>query len=89
MIWARTWEILSFLGMADDFSRIAHAPPDGSPGNYLLFSTGPSNKTHRSFQASVLTIAGQTHQQKARGSACSKYHVRLIFLEALPPCANH
>ncbi|EIW63582.1 FAD/NAD-P-binding domain-containing protein [Trametes versicolor FP-101664 SS1] len=32
MIWARTWEILSILGMADDFSRIAHAPPDGSPG---------------------------------------------------------
>ena len=32
MIWARTWEILSFLGMAEDFSRIAHAPPDGSPG---------------------------------------------------------
>ncbi|KAI0355681.1 FAD/NAD-P-binding domain-containing protein [Trametes cingulata] len=32
MIWARTWEILSLLGMAQDFSRIAHAPPDGSLG---------------------------------------------------------
>ncbi|KAI1794210.1 FAD/NAD(P)-binding domain-containing protein [Ganoderma leucocontextum] len=30
MIWARTWEILSLLGMAEAFSRIAHAPPDGS-----------------------------------------------------------
>ncbi|KAI0708960.1 FAD/NAD-P-binding domain-containing protein [Cerioporus squamosus] len=32
MIWARTWEILSMLGMAEDFARIAHAPPDQSPG---------------------------------------------------------
>ncbi|KAH9931165.1 FAD/NAD(P)-binding domain-containing protein [Epithele typhae] len=32
MIWARTWEILTLLGMAGDFSRIAHAPPDGSLG---------------------------------------------------------
>ncbi|TBU25153.1 FAD/NAD(P)-binding domain-containing protein [Dichomitus squalens] len=32
MIYARTWEILSLLGMAQDFSRIAHAPPDGSLG---------------------------------------------------------
>ncbi len=32
MIWARTWEILLLLGMAEDFARIAHAPPDKSPG---------------------------------------------------------
>ncbi|KAH9859049.1 FAD/NAD-P-binding domain-containing protein [Lenzites betulinus] len=32
MIWARTWEILSLLGMAKDFARIAHAPPSSSPG---------------------------------------------------------
>ncbi|PIL36260.1 hypothetical protein GSI_01922 [Ganoderma sinense ZZ0214-1] len=32
MIWARTWEILSLLGMAEAFSCIAHAPPDGSLG---------------------------------------------------------
>ncbi|RPD59761.1 FAD/NAD(P)-binding domain-containing protein [Lentinus tigrinus ALCF2SS1-6] len=32
MIWARTWEILSMLGMAEDFARIAHAPPDQAPG---------------------------------------------------------
>ncbi|KAI0821662.1 FAD/NAD-P-binding domain-containing protein [Trametes gibbosa] len=31
MIWARTWEILSLLGMAEDFARIAHAPPSSSP----------------------------------------------------------
>ena len=42
MIWARTWEILSFLGMAEDFSRIAHAPPDGSPGAYCRAS-----RTHK------------------------------------------
>lgn len=32
MIWARTWEILSMLGMAEGFARIAHAPPDRFPG---------------------------------------------------------
>ncbi|KAI0745659.1 FAD/NAD(P)-binding domain-containing protein [Earliella scabrosa] len=32
MIWARTWEILSLLGMSEDFARIAHARPDKSPG---------------------------------------------------------
>ncbi|KAI0743626.1 FAD/NAD(P)-binding domain-containing protein [Daedaleopsis nitida] len=32
MIWARTWEILALLGMAEDFARIAHAPPDQSLG---------------------------------------------------------
>lgn len=32
MIWSRTWEILTLLGMASDFSQIAHATPDGSLG---------------------------------------------------------
>lgn len=35
MIWSRTWRILELMGLADDFSKIAHAPPDGSPGNRL------------------------------------------------------
>ena len=37
MIWARTWEILSLLGMADDFARIAHATPDPAPGKCFPF----------------------------------------------------
>ncbi|KAL6310424.1 FAD/NAD-P-binding domain-containing protein [Sparassis latifolia] len=32
MIWSRTWRILELLGMTSDFSKIAHAPPDGSLG---------------------------------------------------------
>ncbi|KAI0332310.1 FAD/NAD-P-binding domain-containing protein [Cubamyces sp. BRFM 1775] len=32
MIWSRTWKILSSLGMEEEFSRIAHAPPDSKPG---------------------------------------------------------
>ncbi|KAF7428286.1 hypothetical protein PC9H_007507 [Pleurotus ostreatus] len=32
MIWSRTWRILEQMGLADAFSRIAHAPPDGSMG---------------------------------------------------------
>ena len=39
MIWARTWEILSLLGMAEAFSRIAHAPPDESLGMYCFSCT--------------------------------------------------
>ncbi|KAL4266019.1 FAD/NAD(P)-binding domain superfamily protein [Pleurotus pulmonarius] len=32
MIWSRTWRILEQMGLADAFSRIAHAPPNGSMG---------------------------------------------------------
>ncbi|EJD03076.1 FAD/NAD-binding domain-containing protein [Fomitiporia mediterranea MF3/22] len=32
MIWTRTWTILELMGLAEEFSRIAHAPPDGSLG---------------------------------------------------------
>jgi len=32
MIWERTWKILTMLGMSSAFSKIAHAPPDGTTG---------------------------------------------------------
>ena len=32
MIWHRTWEILTQLGMATELSQVAHAVPDGSDG---------------------------------------------------------
>ncbi|EIN11914.1 FAD/NAD(P)-binding domain-containing protein [Punctularia strigosozonata HHB-11173 SS5] len=32
MIWSRTWRILQLLCLADQFSAVAHAPPDGSLG---------------------------------------------------------
>ncbi|KAI0062891.1 FAD/NAD(P)-binding domain-containing protein [Artomyces pyxidatus] len=32
MIWSRTWKILESLGLAEEFSKVAHAPPDGSLG---------------------------------------------------------
>lgn len=32
MIWARTWRILELMGLAEDFAKVAHAPPDGSMG---------------------------------------------------------
>jgi len=34
MIWSRTWRILQLMGLADEFSRIAHSPPDGSIGPF-------------------------------------------------------
>lgn len=34
MIWQKTWRILEIMGLAPEFSRIAHAPPDGSIGAY-------------------------------------------------------
>lgn len=32
MIWARTWRILEKMGLAQDFSKIAHSPPTGEQG---------------------------------------------------------
>lgn len=32
MIWTRTWQIIERMGLADEFSKISHAPPDGSLG---------------------------------------------------------
>ena len=32
MIWSKTWRILELLGMATDASKVAHCPPDSSPG---------------------------------------------------------
>ncbi|KAF8200714.1 FAD/NAD-binding domain-containing protein [Pholiota molesta] len=32
MIWARTWRILEQMGLAPEFSKIAHAPPTGAQG---------------------------------------------------------
>lgn len=32
MIWARTWRILEKMGLAPEFSKIAHAPPTGAQG---------------------------------------------------------
>ncbi|KAL5528518.1 hypothetical protein ACEPAF_7654 [Sanghuangporus sanghuang] len=30
MIWTRTWTILELMGLSEEFSKIAHAPPDSS-----------------------------------------------------------
>jgi salicylate hydroxylase len=32
MIWFRTWYILELLGVADDFSKVAHTTPSSNPG---------------------------------------------------------
>ncbi|PPQ77194.1 hypothetical protein CVT25_011040 [Psilocybe cyanescens] len=32
MIWARTWHILESMGLASEFSNIAHSPPTGAQG---------------------------------------------------------
>lgn len=32
MIWSRTWEILTLLGLGSKFAEVAHAPPDDSVG---------------------------------------------------------
>lgn len=32
MIWSRTWRILELMGLANEFSKIAHAPPSGLQG---------------------------------------------------------
>lgn len=32
VIWSRTWRILELMGLADDFAKVAHAPPESSIG---------------------------------------------------------
>lgn len=40
MIWSRTWEILNHLGLASQFAKIAHAPPDRSIGAHYAMLSG-------------------------------------------------
>lgn len=37
MIWARTWHILESMGLASEFSNIAHSPPTGAQGKLTTF----------------------------------------------------
>lgn len=42
MIWTRTWTILELLGLSREFSKIAHAPPDGTLGQRIQLSLSAS-----------------------------------------------
>ncbi|KAI0674871.1 FAD/NAD-P-binding domain-containing protein [Trametes maxima] len=70
MIWARTWEILSLLGMAADFSRVAHAPPDGSPG--IGFDYRKSDQSEQGFRFYLFQVP----------YGCIRFH-RAQFLDVL------
>ncbi|KAI8992893.1 FAD/NAD-P-binding domain-containing protein [Trametes punicea] len=70
MIWARTWEILSLLGLAQDFSRIAHTPPSSSPG--VGFDYRKSDQPEEGFRFYLFQVP----------YGCIRFH-RAEFLDVL------
>ncbi|KAG7446323.1 FAD/NAD-P-binding domain-containing protein [Guyanagaster necrorhizus] len=80
MIWSRTWKILEAVGLAEDFSRIAHPPPDGSIG--VGFDYRRSDQVEEGFQFRLVEMA----------YGCIRFH-RAHFLDVLvnrlPPGVAH
>ncbi|KAF8894081.1 FAD/NAD-P-binding domain-containing protein [Infundibulicybe gibba] len=80
MIWSRTWHILTRLGLGAEFSRIAHAPPDGSNG--VGFD----------FRRSDMSTEGSQFLLVEMPYGCIRFH-RAEFLDVLvdnlPPGVAH
>ncbi|KAH9951522.1 FAD/NAD-P-binding domain-containing protein [Amylocystis lapponica] len=70
MIWSRTWEILTSLGLAPDFARVAHAVPDGSTG--VGFDFRKSDQPEEGFSFYRFTLP----------YGCIRFH-RAQFLDVL------
>ncbi|KAK0504812.1 FAD/NAD-P-binding domain-containing protein [Armillaria luteobubalina] len=80
MIWSRTWKIFESIGLAEDFSRIAHSPPDGSIG--VGFDYRRSDQADEGFRFHLVEMA----------YGCIRFH-RAHFLDVLvnrlPPGVAH
>ncbi|KAK0455026.1 FAD/NAD-P-binding domain-containing protein [Armillaria borealis] len=80
MIWSRTWKIFESIGLAEDFSRIAHSPPDGSIG--VGFDYRRSDQAEEGFRFRLVEMA----------YGCIRFH-RAHFLDVLvnrlPPGVAH
>ncbi|KAF9453996.1 FAD/NAD(P)-binding domain-containing protein [Macrolepiota fuliginosa MF-IS2] len=80
MIWARTWRILELMGLAEDFAKVAHAPPDGSMG--VGFDYRRSDAPKEGFRFRLVQMP----------YGCIRFH-RASFLDAfvnhLPPDLAH
>ncbi|KAF9070110.1 FAD/NAD-binding domain-containing protein [Rhodocollybia butyracea] len=80
MIWARTWWILESLGLGPAFSKIAHAPPDGSI------------ETGFNFRRSDQAQEGFCFQMVRMPYGCVRfYRVSFldVFIDALPENVAH
>ncbi|KAF5393346.1 hypothetical protein D9757_000791 [Collybiopsis confluens] len=80
MIWARTWACLSSLGLAATFSKIAHAPPDGSIATGFDFRR--SDQPNEGFRFRLVQMP----------YGCIRfYRVDFLdaFVDALPPHVAH
>ncbi|KAJ3999660.1 FAD/NAD-P-binding domain-containing protein [Lentinula boryana] len=80
MIWARTWKILEQLGLGPAFSRIAHAPPDGSIG------------TGFDFRRSDQPQEGFTYHLVQMSYGCIRFYradFLDVFVDALPSGVAH
>ncbi|KAK0212884.1 FAD/NAD-P-binding domain-containing protein [Desarmillaria ectypa] len=73
MIWSRTWKIFESIGLAEDFSRIAHSPPDGSIG--VGFDYRRSDQVEEGFRFRLVEMA----------YGCIRFH-RAHFLDVLVNC---
>ncbi|KAI5123693.1 hypothetical protein M0805_001721 [Coniferiporia weirii] len=73
MIWTKTWRILERLGLAEEFSKIAHAPPDGSLG--VGFDYRRSDQPEEGFRFHLVEVP----------HGCIRFH-RAQFLDAF---VNH
>ncbi|TFK44427.1 FAD/NAD-P-binding domain-containing protein [Crucibulum laeve] len=80
MIWSRTWEILNLMGLADAFSRIAHAPPNGSIG--IGFDYRRSDQPKEGFRFQLVEMP----------YGCIRFHRAAfldVFVDHLPPGVAH
>ncbi|KAJ3989844.1 FAD/NAD-P-binding domain-containing protein [Lentinula detonsa] len=98
MIWARTWKILEQLGLGPAFSRIAHAPPDGSIGTGFDFRR--SDQPQEGFTYHVVKMSCKyaqevfTHSPRiiSISDGCIRfYRVDFldVFVDALPSGVAH
>ncbi|KXN91079.1 Salicylate hydroxylase [Leucoagaricus sp. SymC.cos] len=80
MIWARTWRILELMGLAENFSKVAHAPPDGSMG--VGFDYRRSDAPEEGFQFRLVQMP----------YGCIRFHRASfldVFVDHLPPDLAH
>ncbi|PPQ62949.1 hypothetical protein CVT24_006189 [Panaeolus cyanescens] len=73
MIWSRTWRIFEMMGLSDQFSKIAHAPPNGVGFDYRR-----SDQPTEGFRFKLVEMPSQPTWYTIVG--CIRFH-RAQFLD--------
>ncbi|TFY62894.1 hypothetical protein EVJ58_g3580 [Rhodofomes roseus] len=96
MIWSRTWEILTLLGLDGKFAEIAHAPPDGSNGALQATSYHAATKYTKGvgfdYRKSDQPEEGHRFYLFERPYGCIRFHRAQfldVFVDALPEGVAH